>query len=209
MKRFDLINTNDLFNFIGAFEKKYPGWWWSITQAQDGRVIIRTGPSQSCPDIPSRKLLATGPGDSGISVHLSRSGFSWVFSDFFFTIENLLNHPESLAVKPVEKTKEVRCSGNPALTVCAYVEMIRVINNIHQMREDFNITSVYIGSCHTSVDSSIRGTVKINDQNGILDISSDLFDREDTLNESIRCSIAELEEMVQGDPSEHIHEFYC
>ena len=177
-------------NTISFFEDHLPGWWYSISQSviisKEGsrpNLRISCGPSLTCPLIPSRIYAVTKEGDAGHRFDLRPSDFD---EDALDHIRVLLVEYQNARLRWGDKPdRSWDSTGDPRIhsgdelpaIESSYIRMVDAISKVELYGPETGnttfLTEVYLGSCATSADCSIRGVFQ---KEGEFDFSCDIQD---------------------------------
>jgi hypothetical protein len=198
---FCLLSPQALIDCVTMIEKGYPGWWWSLSQRRD-LIFVNMGPGRNCPLKADVAWAMTREGDTGSSYsHDVKPGVV----DEADLIENIDTF--TISFNSVDRLEEIRANGGRIIETLplAYRKQSEAdLTILKRIYENFladvksvearghQIEEIYIGSCDSSADCSIRGK-RVDDSE--FDISFDLTG-EGTIAEALSWAAGELKNDV-------------
>jgi len=190
-----LMSVEDFGSLVSVIEKELPGYWYSISQKKQ-TITISVGPSLYCLLDADRAWSLTREGDSGIvcamsleSMNISKMSPKDFFNEQIISLirEARKNIQNTTTVFPeYQRGRRVHDSNARQRVRKKYTNLLRDLPDI--LTSDVDLEEVYIGSCHTSADCSLRGKYL----NKKFDFSKDLFGEKDTMDQAIELALSEL-----------------
>lgn len=195
-----LMSADDIGTLIKSIEKELPGYWYSISQTKEG-YTVSLGPTIHCLLDADRAWSLTEEGDKGIVACASNKAIAlskMTPNEFFYSetiplirdarkklLESLKEFPAYTSGRRIhdrDARQRVRKK---------YAALVREIPTL--CKNFVDVEEIYIGSCHTSADCSIRGKYL----NRPFDFSNDLTEESSTMDQSIeKCLIALKESFI-------------
>lgn len=190
-----LISPEELGSLISVIEKELPGYWYSISQTKVN-FTISVGPSLYCLLDADRAWCLTDEGDKGIICSMSLESMTLTKTspkDFFNEqIMPLIRNARksiqdnSTVFPEYKRGRRIHDSNARQRVRKKYANLLREIPILRD--NSIDLEEVYIGSCHTSADCSLRGVYL----NKSFDYSADLSGEEDSMDRSIELALIDL-----------------
>ena len=192
------ISPYRIVSLFREIEHKLPGWWYSISIQHSGIVRLSVGPSSSCPDSVSRFMLSLRKyEDFVISIDIRDiDDRDAIYSDLSDYISKLVDIKSNVVVGIGYGNKGSIIPMDYLPRKHSGIQRDHIGNSIKTLFRsllvnsvDLYITELYIGQCHLSVDTSIRGCIGDDE----FDITNDIKGSQPGIHDSINACVNDLE----------------
>jgi len=197
-----LLPVEEIGSLVSLIEKELPGYWYSISQNKNG-LTVSVGASLYCVLDTDRAWSLTTQGDKGLVCGISYDSMktSGVSPKDFFNdqilktiVESRTKMTETLTEFPPYKTgRRIHDRDDRQKLRKKYSKLLRDLPSL--IEHGVDIEEVYIGSCHTSADCSLRGVYG----NRPFDISLDLCEDTGKMDRALEGALEDLKESLLSE----------